>query len=142
MTFPLRLDHPTKLSATVPSMFKNNVEIMCPSKLSKSLSNPKKVQGPTIKTFDQIRRLPMTSNDAPQISARIRPLLTQLPWDAPHRSTHQTFIPLSPILLWLSQRSVMVWLMLKASAKTWKTGKAERQANDSWQNSIKQEPKI
>ena len=32
---------------------------------------------------DQIRWLPMTSIDAPQISGRIHPLLTQLPRDAP-----------------------------------------------------------
>ena len=87
------------------------------------------------KASDQIRWLPITSIDAPQISARIHPLLTQLPRDAPHRSTHQTFIPLSPIWLHSRLSFMMVLLMRKASAKAWKRWKASRWLmDDSWQN--------
>ena len=59
---------------------------------------------------------------------------TQLPRDAPHRSTHQTLTPSSPIWLLWRLSSMMVLLMLKAWAKTWKRWKAERQADDPWQN--------
>ena len=110
-------------------MFKNNVETMCSSLRSKSLFNPEKVQGSTMQTPIKIRWLPITS-----ISARIHPLLTQLTRDAPHRSTHQTFMPLSPIWLRLRWRCLIVLLMRKASAKAWKRWKAERQSDDSWQN--------
>ena len=58
----------------IPSMFKNNIEIMCSSKLSKSLLNPEKVQGLTIKhnkTFDQIRS--QTSHDCPWWKVTLSP---------------------------------------------------------------------
>ena len=44
-------------------MFKNNVEIMCSSKASKSLLNPEKVQGSTIlkPLIKSGHRLPITS---------------------------------------------------------------------------------
>ena len=133
MTFLLRLLFPQNYKTITASMFRNNVFITC-CKLSKSLLNPEKVQGSTMQTPIKIRWLPITSIDAPQISARIHPLLTQLPRDAPHRSIHQTFIPLSPIWLRLRRRTSMDWLMGKAPAKAWKRWKAERQADDSWQN--------
>ena len=61
---PTKIDLPTKHHKTIiPSMFKNNVEIMCSSKMSKSLLNPEKVQGSTI-LKPQIKsghRLPITS---------------------------------------------------------------------------------
>ena len=64
---------------------------------------------------------------------------TQLPRDAPRRSTHQTFIPLSPIWLFSRSSVAMVLLMLKASAKTWKRWKASKWLmDDSWQNSKSQ----
>ena len=59
---------------------------------------------------------------------------TQLPRDAPHRSTLETFIPLSPIGLFPRKRYVRVLLTRNASAKTWKRWQAERQADDPWQN--------
>ena len=103
-------------------------------KLSKSLLNPEKVQGSTIKPL-------IKSADFPRLQLMLHRSQpgsihshTQLPRDAPHRSTHQTFIPLSPISLPLRRSSVMVLLMLKASAKAWKRWKAERQSDDPWQN--------
>ena len=106
---------------------------MCSSLGSKSLFNPEKVQGSTMQT-------PIKSGDFPSLPLmlhRSRPgsihSHTQLPRDAAHRSTHQTFIPLSPIWFRARLSLVMVLLMLKASAKAWKRWKkAERQEDDSW----------
>ena len=128
MTFPLRLLFPQ-------NYHRFHVQEQCLHHMLQTVQMPiKSWKGSRLsnKPSDQILWLPITSIDAPQISARIHPLLTQLPRDAPHRSIHQTFIPLSPILL-LSRRIIaMVLLMLKASAKAWKRWKAERQEDNSW----------
>ena len=129
MTFPLRLLFPQ-------NYHRFHVQEQCLHHMLQTVQKPTKSwkgsrfnhAKPPIK----IRWLPITSIDAPQISARIHPLLTQLPRDAPHRSTHPTFIPLSPILLSSRSSFVMVLLMRKASARTWKRWKAERQSDGSW----------
>ena len=60
-------------------MFKNNVEIMCSSKLPKVIKSPEKVQGSTIKPLIKSgHRLPITF-----IGCRDPSTLTQLPRDAP-----------------------------------------------------------
>ena len=100
-------------------MFKNNIEIMCSSKLSKSLLNPEKVQGSTIKPSIKSGVFPSLPLDSTYLSPDPS-TLTQLPGDARHRSTHQTFIPASPIWLWLGSIYLMVLLTRNASAKAWK----------------------
>ena len=62
--FPTKIDLPIKHSKTIiPSMFKNSIENMCSSKLSKSPLNPEKVQGSTIlkPLIKSGHRLPITS---------------------------------------------------------------------------------
>ena len=120
-------------------MFESNVENMCSSLRSKSLFNPEKVQGSTMQT-------PIKSGDFPSLPLMLHRSQpgsihshTQLPRDAPHRSTHQTLTPSSPIWLRLRRSNVRVLLTHNASAKAWKRWKAERQANDPWQ---KHKPKI
>ena len=89
-----------------------------PIKPWKDLKRIEKVKGSTIKPSIKSGDFPwlplMKSNTQPEST------LTQLPGDTPHRSTHQTLIPSSPI--WLPSKSItrMVRLMRKASAKAWK----------------------
>ena len=80
-------------------------------KLSKSLLNPEKVQGSTMQT-------PIKSGDFPSLPVMLHSFhrsqpgsihfQTQLPRDAPHRSTHQTLTPSSPI-----------WLRIEVKALRW-----------------------
>ena len=128
MTFPLRLLFPH-------NYHRFHVQEQCLHHMLQTVQKPTKSwEGSRLsnKASDQIRWLPITSIDAPQISARIHPLSHNLPRDAPHRSTHQTLIPLSPISLSSRTRRWMLWLMHRASAKAWKRWQAERQSDDSW----------
>ena len=128
MTFPLRLLFPQ-------NYHRFHVQEQCLHRMLQTVQKPTESwKGSRLsnKASDQIRWLPITSIDAPQISARIHPLLTQLPRDAPHRSTHQTLTPASPIWLSARWRCVMVLLMRNVSANAWKRWKAERQSDDSW----------